>query len=76
MIREHDCVVLAVDLPAEGLCAGDIGTVVHVHKGGVGYEVEFMTLNGQTIAIAALMDFQVRPAHEDEIASVRQLVTA
>src|ERR1700733_10181280 len=39
MIKEHECVVLTVDLPAEGLAAGDIGTVVHVHKGGEGYEI-------------------------------------
>lgn len=33
MIQEHDCVVLTRDLPSEGLVAGDVGTVVHVHKG-------------------------------------------
>jgi hypothetical protein len=44
MIEEHDCVVLTANLPAEGLEAGDVGTVVHIHKGGEGYEVEFMTL--------------------------------
>jgi len=43
MIKEHDCIVLATDLPKEGLVVGDIGTVVHVHQGGAGYEVEFMT---------------------------------
>ena len=37
MIKEHDCVVLARDLAAEGLKAGDIGTVVHVHLGGAGH---------------------------------------
>ena len=46
MMREHDCVVLTQDLPDEGLQAGDIGTVGHVHEGGVGYEVEFMTQAG------------------------------
>ena len=44
MIKEHDCVVLTADVPDEGLVAGDVGTVVHIHKGGEGYEVEFMTL--------------------------------
>jgi hypothetical protein len=34
MINEHDCVVLTQDLPDEGLKAGDIGTVVHIHEGG------------------------------------------
>ncbi len=30
-IKEHDCVVLTVDVPKEGLKAGDVGTVVHIH---------------------------------------------
>ena len=46
MIKEHDCVVLTTDLSGEKLVAGDIGTVVHIHKGGVAYEVELMTLTG------------------------------
>jgi len=55
MINEHDCVVLLQDLPEERLQAGDVGTVVHVHRGGEGYEVEFMTLTGQTVAVATVL---------------------
>ena len=47
-IKEHDCAVLTADLPKEGLKAGDVGTVVHIHKGGSAYEVEFMTFAGKT----------------------------
>ena len=47
-IKEHDSVVLAIDLPKHGLRAGDIGTVVLIHREGAGYEVEFMTLAGET----------------------------
>jgi len=43
MIKEHDYIVLTTDLPEDGLVVGDIGTVVHVHDGGAGCEVEFMT---------------------------------
>ncbi|MCC7447508.1 MAG: DUF4926 domain-containing protein, partial [Anaerolineae bacterium] len=50
MIEELDSVVLTVDLPEHSLVAGDIGTVVLVHGKGEGYEVEFVTLDGQTIA--------------------------
>ena len=35
MIQEHDCIVLTQDIPAEGLRAGDAGTVV---QSGRGYE--------------------------------------
>lgn len=76
MIKERDCVVLTVDLPAEGLAAGDIGTVVHIHKGGEGYEVEFMTLDGQTVAASTLLANQVRPIARGEIAHVRSLAAA
>jgi len=43
-MREMDLVVLTRDVLDLGLRAGDIGTVVLVHRGGAGYEVEFSTL--------------------------------
>ena len=55
MINEHDCVVLTQDLPNQTLKAGDMGTVIHIHQGGAGYEVEFMTLAGETVAVATLL---------------------
>ena len=71
MIIEHDTVVLTQDVPNEGLTAGDVGTVVHVHNNGEGYEVEFMTLAGQTIAVASLLADQVRPVGRQDVAHVR-----
>jgi hypothetical protein len=53
-INELDRVVLTSDLPAHGLKSGDIGTVVLVHQGGAGYEVEFCTLDGSTIGVFTL----------------------
>jgi hypothetical protein len=50
MIKEHDRVVLKTVVPAEGFEAGDVGTVVHVCKDGLAYEVEFTTLDGKTAA--------------------------
>ena len=38
-----------------------------------GYEVEFTTLDGNTIAVAPLMADQVRPAQAGEIAHAREL---
>ena len=40
MINELDDVILTCDLPEHGLSAGDIGTVVLVHRRAAGYEVE------------------------------------
>ena len=76
MIKEHDTVVLTEDLPDEGLTAGDIGTIVHVHNNGEGYEVEFMTLAGQTIAVASLLAEQIRPVSSQDVAHVRELQPA
>lgn len=75
-IREHDCVVLTTDLPAEGLEAGDVGSVVHVHRGGEAYEVEFMTLAGDTIAVATVLSEQVRPVGKRDVSHVRELIAA
>ena len=76
MIKEHENVVLRTDLPQEGLTAGDIGTVVHVHNGAAAYEVEFMTLQGKTIAVVTLEASQVRPISPREVAHARELASA
>lgn len=73
MIAELDSVVLRTDLDAHGLKAGDIGTVVLVHEAGLGYEVEFMTLDGETVTVTSLTAGQVRPIGAGEIAHVRRL---
>ena len=72
-IKEHDCVVLTQDVPEAGLEAGDIGTVVHVHTGGAGYQVEFMTLAGQTLAMVTLRPPRVRSIQPRDVAHVREL---
>jgi Domain of unknown function (DUF4926) len=70
MLREHDSAVLAQDLPEYGLKAGDVGTIVMVHSAG-GYEVEFMALDGETIAVTSLSTDEVRPIARREIAHAR-----
>ena len=76
MINEHDCVVLTEDVVAEGLQAGDVGTVVHIHRGGVGYEVEFVTLTGQTVAVVTLLAGQVRLIARRGLTHARELPPA
>ena len=73
MIAEHERVVLTTNVPAEGLESGDVGTVVHVYKDGLAYEVEFTTLDGKTAAVATLEATQVRPVGNREITHARQL---
>jgi hypothetical protein len=76
MINEHDCVVLTQDVPEEGVMAGDVGTVVHIHGDHAGYEVEFMTLTGHTLAVVSLLPGQLRPIAHRDVAHVRELATA
>lgn len=70
MIKELDTVVLTEDMPDHGLKRGDIGTVVLLH-GNEGFEVEFMTLDGETIAVLSLSGKQIRPIGRREIAQAR-----
>jgi len=61
MIREHDRVVLRVALSDYGLEPGDVGVVVHIYPRQEAYEVEFITLAGQTAAIVTASANQIRP---------------
>jgi hypothetical protein len=71
MIDELDLVVLKRDLPTERLAVGDVGTFVLVHQQGAGYEVEFMTLSGDTVAVVTLDASDVRPVEAREIVHAR-----
>jgi len=71
MIKELDSVVLCSDLPDLGLKAGDVGTVVLEHSGAKGFEVEFVALDGETIAVASLAASQIRAIARGEIAHAR-----
>jgi len=73
-MKELDAVVLTDDLPEYGLRAGDLGTVVLIHPAEAGYEVEFATLEGDTVAVVTLLASQVRPVRPQEIAHARLLV--
>ena len=75
-IKEHHCVVLTKNLPAENLEAGDVGTVVHIHKDGAAYEVEFVTLAGDTVAVATVEASDVRPIGKRDLNHVRELQPA
>ena len=63
MIKEHVRVVLRKAVPAEALEAGNVGTVVHVYRDGLAYEVEFTTLDGKTAVVVTVEAAQIRPAN-------------
>lgn len=72
MISEHSLVVLDTDPPHESLTRGDVGTVVHVYKGGKGYEVEFVDGGGQTVALVTVGADDVRPIKAGELLHTRK----
>jgi hypothetical protein len=73
MIREHDKVVLTVALSDHGLEPGDVGVVVHIYPRQEAYEIEFVTLSGQTAAIVTASANQIRHIGQHEIPHAREL---
>lgn len=73
MINELDTVALDRDLVEYSLAKGDLGTVVHAYEDGRAFEVEFITLAGDTIAVVTLEAGDIRPIREREIAHAREV---
>lgn len=73
MIKEHDRVILTSDLPEAGLKAGDAGTVIHLHRNGKAFEVELLTLDGRTAAVATVPASQLRPVTNKDITHARPM---
>lgn len=76
MINELDRIALTIDLPKHGLVKDDVGTVVFVYDGGKGFEVEFFSLTGETIAVTTVDASQVRPLTGCEVTHARHLAAA
>lgn len=68
--KELDVVVLLRDLPANGLCAGDVGTIVHAYADDT-FEVEFLRASGATAVVLELGSRALRPATDGDQLSVR-----
>ncbi len=75
MIKELDLVALNHDIESHGLRADDVGTVVHCYIDNVGFEVEFVTAEGRTIALLTLTTADIRPIRSTEMLHVRELAT-
>ena len=72
-------VILTVDLPENGLCAGDVGTLVERHTvpgKEVGYSVEFFDMTGRTVAVVTLPAGLLRAPTSADRPSTRKLAAA
>ena len=69
--------ILTVDRPADGLRAGDVGTVVERHPvpgvAEIGYSVEFIDMTGRTVAVVTVPASSLRVPTSTDLPSVREL---
>ncbi len=72
-MRNLESVVLKRSIPEQQLCAGDVGSIVHVYDRGQAFEVELVTADGKTRAVLTLERDSIRPIASTEILHVRDL---
>ena len=78
-IELYSQVALARDVPEQGLCRGDIATVVEslaatdASGGERGYILEVFNAIGETIAVVTVPISAVEPLHANEVLSVRSM---
>lgn len=70
-MSEFDLVVLQDDTTNERLRIGDVGTILTVYSDGRAFEVEFVTLTGELIAMETLLPHQIRTVRASEVMAVR-----
>ncbi len=73
MLAEHDQIVLTEDLRDGRLKGGDVGTIVHVHRDGEAFEVEFLAVDGSTAAVATVPASRLRPVTATALTHARML---
>jgi Domain of unknown function (DUF4926) len=74
-LQLYKSAILTVDLPDEGLRAGDVGTIVEQHNvpgvTEIGYSVEFFDMTGRTVAVVTVPSSTLREPTPADRASVR-----
>ncbi len=75
MIKELDTIVLTRDIKEHNLEQGDVGAVVHCYPAN-GFEVEFVTGEGNTAAVLILTVDDIRPMGKGEILHAREYTVA
>lgn len=73
-MNEFDLVVLQDDRVNERLRAGDVGTILTVYGEGKAFEVEFVTLTGESVAVETLLPHQIRMVRPSEVMAVRDMI--
>ncbi len=79
MFKEHEQIVLTADVfgdEGEELKSGDVGTIIHIHPDEEALVVEFMSLDGDTVAIATVLPSQGRPVTNTDLTHARTVLAA
>ena len=79
MLKENETIVSTADVPGdegEELKRGEVGTIVHVHPDNEAVVVEFMSLDGTTVAIATVLSSEARPVRISDITHARTIAAA
>jgi len=74
MYKELDIIVLNENLPEYKIYKGDVGTIVAVYQNGKAYEVEFVSFDGEIIALITLTNNQIRPVKNKDLITVREFI--
>ena len=77
MFKEHEQIVPTADLfgdEGEELKSGDVGTIIHIHPNEEALVVEFMSLDGDTVAIATVLPSQARPVTNADFTHARTIL--
>lgn len=76
-LKLYDEVVLRVDIPEEGLKAGDVARLVDLVPGppgaGEGAVLEVFNALGRSICVTSVRASEVEPLREDEVFTVRPM---
>ena len=75
MYKLLDTVALTRNIPAAGLCRGDLGAIVEVRAPDA-YEVEFVAASGRTQALLTLHTEDLRQVGDKDLIAVRSLQEA
>ncbi len=73
-MNEFDLVVLQDGTVNERLKIGDVGTILTVYGDEKAFEVEFVTLTGELVAVETLLPHQIRTVRASEVMTVRDTV--
>ena len=79
MFKEHEQIVLTAEVlgdEGEVLKPGDVGTLIHIHPDEEAAVVEFLALDGGTVALTTVLPSQMRPVTGADLTHARTVTTA